>query len=216
VNTTPHGRSLRLRKPALAAISVAAVGASAIAPATADALPGEPTIKLKTSKHRLKGKDIKVRGLLPGPAGQRVRIQTRKNRGWRTPVAKRTRADGRFSTTIPARRLGRLRIRVLGPDGTHSEKRRVFIYRRAHASYYGPGLYGNRLACGGTLTPGTIGVAHKSLPCGTRVVFRHRGNTVRARVIDRGPYVAGREYDLTEATKRRLGFGSTGLVKATK
>ena len=216
MNTPPHGRSARLRKPALAAISVAAIGGSALAPAQADAQTAPPDIKLKVSKHRLQGKDIKVRGLLAGPAGREVRVMTRKNRGWRTAGRVKTGPDGRFSTTVPARRLGRLHVRVLGPSGSRSEKRRVFIYRRAHASYYGPGLYGNRLACGGTLTPSTIGVAHKSLPCGTRVVFRHRGRTVQARVIDRGPYVAGREYDLTEATKNRLRFGSTGLVKATK
>jgi rare lipoprotein A (peptidoglycan hydrolase) len=216
VNTTPHGRSLRLRKPALAAISVVALGGSAVAPAQADAQSAPPTIKLKASKHRLLGKDIKVRGLVPGEPGQRARIMTKRNRGWRTAERVTTGADGRFSTTVPAKRLGRLRIRVLGPNDTRSEKRRTFIYRRAHASYYGPGLYGNKLACGGTLTPSTIGVAHKSLPCGTRVVFRHRGRTVQTRVIDRGPYVAGREYDLTEATKHRLRFGSTGLVKATK
>ncbi len=216
MNTTPHGRTARLRKPALAAISIAAIGGSALAPAQADAQTAPPNIKLKASKHRLKGKNIKVRGLLAGPPGQRVRILTRKNRGWRTADRVTTGADGRFRTTVPARKLGRLHVRAVGPSGSRSETRRVFIYRRAHASYYGPGLYGNKLACGGTLTPSTIGVAHKSLPCGTRVVFRHRGNTVQARVIDRGPYIAGREYDLTEATKRRLGFGSTGLVKATK
>jgi hypothetical protein len=215
VNTTPHGRSLRLRKPALAAISIAALGGSAIAPAQADAQTA-PTIKLKTSKHRLLGKDIKVRGLLPGAANQQVRVLSRKNRGWRVADRVTTAGDGSFRTTIPARKLGRLHIRAVGPNDARSENRRVFIYRRAFASYYGPGLYGNKLACGGTLTPSTIGVAHKSLPCGTRVVFRHNGNTVQARVIDRGPYVGGREYDLTEATKRRLGFGSTGYVKATK
>ena len=216
MNTTPHGRSLRLRTPALAAISVAALGGSALAPAQADAQAAPPTIKLKTSKHRLKGKDIKVRGLLEGAANQRVRVMSRKNRGWRTVKSVTTAPDGSFSTTVPARRLGRLHIRVLGPNETRSETRRVFIYRRAFASYYGPGLYGNKLACGGTLTPSTIGVAHKSLPCGTRVVFRHRGRTVQTRVIDRGPYVGGRDYDLTEATKRKLRFGSTGSVKATK
>ena len=216
MNTTPHGRSARLRKPALAALSVAVIGGSALAPAQAEAQNAPPTIKLKTSKHRLLGKSIKVRGLLPGPAGQTVRIQRKKNRGWRTVDREKTGAEGRFGTRVGTRSLGRVRIRVIGPNRTRSETRRVFVYRRAHASYYGPGLYGNRLACGGTLTPSTIGVAHKSLPCGTRVVFRHRGRTVQARVIDRGPYIAGRVYDLTEATKRKLRFGSTGLVMATK
>jgi rare lipoprotein A (peptidoglycan hydrolase) len=57
-----------------------------------------------------------------------------------------------------------------------------------------------------------VGVAHKTLPCGTRLALRRGGRVVHARVIDRGPYVGAREFDLTAATKRRLGFGSTGTV----
>jgi rare lipoprotein A (peptidoglycan hydrolase) len=34
-------------------------------------------------------------------------------------------------------------------------------------------------------------------------------------VIDRGPFVGGREWDLTPATKAKLGFGSTGTVWST-
>ena len=66
------------------------------------------------------------------------------------------------------------------------------------ASYYGPGLYGNGVACGGTLLPGTLGVANKTLPCGTMVRLRYHGRSVTVPVIDRGPYVAGRDYDLTD------------------
>ena len=55
-------------------------------------------------------------------------------------------------------------------------------------------------------------MAHKSLPCGTKVALRYKGKTVVAPVIDRGPYAGNREYDLTAETKRRLGFGSTGTV----
>ena len=84
--------------------------------------------------------------------------------------------------------------------------------RSALASYYGPGLYGNKLACGGRLQPGTIGVANKTLPCGTKITLHHGSRTLNVKVIDRGPYVAGREFDLTAATKQRLGFGSTGTV----
>jgi rare lipoprotein A (peptidoglycan hydrolase) len=82
-------------------------------------------------------------------------------------------------------------------------------YRLAGASWYGGG---GSLACGGTLTSSTLGVANKTLPCGTHVRLRYHGREVRVRVIDRGPYVAGREFDLTEATKRALGFGDTGEV----
>jgi rare lipoprotein A (peptidoglycan hydrolase) len=59
-------------------------------------------------------------------------------------------------------------------------------------------------------------VAHKRLPCGTRVTFRHGGRSVTVPVIDRGPFAAGREWDLTSATKRRLGFPDTGTVWATR
>jgi hypothetical protein len=66
-------------------------------------------------------------------------------------------------------------------------------------SWYGPGFYGNRTACGQALTKGLIGVAHRTLPCGTRVTFRNpdNGRVVSARVVDRGPYVAGRQWDMT-------------------
>lgn len=83
-------------------------------------------------------------------------------------------------------------------------------WRTAVASSYGPGLYGNRTACGQTLTTTTIGVAHKTLACGTRLKFQGRsGQIVYANVIDRGPYVSGREFDLTEATVKQMGYTST-------
>ena len=90
------------------------------------------------------------------------------------------------------------------------------VYRSSAASWYGPGFYGNRTACGQTLGRGTLGVAHKSLPCGTRVTLRYKGRTVVAPVIDRGPYAGNREWDLTGATKRALGFPSTGSVWSTR
>ena len=61
-----------------------------------------------------------------------------------------------------------------------------------------------------------MGVAHKSLPCGTKVTLRHQGRVVRVPVIDRGPYVGGREYDLTEATAQRLKFKGHGSIQSTQ
>ena len=73
------------------------------------------------------------------------------------------------------------------------------------ASWFGPGLWGNRTACGKTLTTGLAGVAHRTLACGSRVTLTYRGATVTVPVVDRGPYVAGREFDLTYATRLALG-----------
>ncbi len=81
------------------------------------------------------------------------------------------------------------------------------------ASWYGPGLFGNRTACGRRLTRKTIGVAHKKLPCGTRVVFAYKGRWARAKVIDRGPYIHGRRWDLTQRLAERLGAISVGEAR---
>lgn len=75
----------------------------------------------------------------------------------------------------------------------------------AVASFYGPADSGGPLACGGILTSSTLGVANRTLPCGTRlrVCARH---CLMVRVIDRGPYIAGRDFDLTIATAKAIGF----------
>jgi len=87
----------------------------------------------------------------------------------------------------------------------------VGTMRKDDASYYGKGLFGNGVACGGTLTRGTIGVAHKTLPCGTKVTFKYKGRFLRTRVIDRGPYIKGRKWDLTQAAAKRLGLIGIGV-----
>ena len=73
------------------------------------------------------------------------------------------------------------------------------------ASWYGPGFYGNRTACGQVYTPEIIGVAHQTLRCGTMLVLEYRGRTMTVPVIDRGPYIAGRTLDLSNATRLAMG-----------
>lgn len=169
------------------------------------------------------GKAIVVRGALrPAGAGRAVSLQLARGRGgWKTVDHDRTDRRGRYILIWRAHRTGSKRVRVhFGGTRELSSARHLagtaHIYRRALASWYGPGLYGGHLACGGTLTPGTLGVANKSLPCGTKVTLHYRGRTVRVPVVDRGPYVGAREFDLTAATKARLGFGSTGTVLTTR
>lgn len=72
-------------------------------------------------------------------------------------------------------------------------------HRDPDVSWYGPGFYGNRTACGYALTKTLLGVAHRTLPCGTKVTFRNpaNGRTITVKVVDRGPYVAGRQWDMT-------------------
>lgn len=84
--------------------------------------------------------------------------------------------------------------------------------RWAGATWYGPGLYGRRTACGVVLRPGTVGVAHRHLPCGTAVKFVYHGRAIVTRVIDRGPYSRGNAWDLTNGARRALRFEGSGRV----
>jgi rare lipoprotein A (peptidoglycan hydrolase) len=57
-----------------------------------------------------------------------------------------------------------------------------------------------------------MGVAHKSLPCGTKVTFHYNGRSVTAVVDDRGPFAGGREWDLNQNVAGALGFGGVDTV----
>jgi rare lipoprotein A (peptidoglycan hydrolase) len=96
---------------------------------------------------------------------------------------------------------------------SHRRVGNLTVYREVQASWYGGG---GGLACGGSLTSSTLGVANRTLPCGTQVTLHYGGRTVRVPVVDRGPFVEGREFDLTEATKQALGFGDTGAVWSSR
>lgn len=155
----------------------------------------------------------------PQLAGYTVVLQIRRGGRWVALDRDRTGPAGRYA----------LRKRVRAPMSTVARVRlsghgavlrravgRANVYRAALASWYGPGLYGNRLGCGGRLGAGTLGVAHKSLPCGTALTLRHGRRSIRVRVIDRGPYVGAREFDLTAATARALRFSGHGLILVTR
>ena len=89
----------------------------------------------------------------------------------------------------------------------------VWRYERS-VSWYGPGFYGKRTACGLAYTKEIMGVAHRSLPCGTMVQFKNpaNGRVITVPVIDRGPYVAGRQWDLSGAACTALSHCYTGPI----
>jgi rare lipoprotein A len=84
----------------------------------------------------------------------------------------------------------------------------------AEASWYGQGFIGNGTACGQTLTRRLIGVAHRTLPCGTLIAFKNpkNGRVVVAPVVDRGPFVSGRRWDLTYGLCKKLDHCYTGPI----
>jgi rare lipoprotein A len=88
------------------------------------------------------------------------------------------------------------------------------VYRQSIATQYGPGFYGQRTACGRRLTKTTIGVANRTLKCGSPVAILYRGKTLIVPVIDRGPYANHADWDLTQATGQALGISGTATIGA--
>ena len=157
--------------------------------------------------------------VLPRAAGRTAYLQIRRDGRWRTIDRDRTGTEGRYRLHDRRRVPMSVRARLVVRGGGDRAKRRIGrlnVYRQALASWYGPGFYGQQTGCGGTLGYSQLGVAHKTLPCGTKVTLRHNGRRVRVPVIDRGPYVGAREYDLTAATARRLGFRGHGGIQTTR
>lgn len=151
-----------------------------------------------------------VSGVLsPGRAGRRVWLERRSGGRWHRIARARTARSGRFvlrTARVSGASSAPVRVRFAGDRlnaGTGRGLGRLNVYRSAVASWFGEG---QALACGGHLTSRTLGVANKTLPCGTMVTFRYHGHRVRVPVVDRGPYGAGREWDLTPGTRRALHF----------
>lgn len=160
----------------------------------------------------LSGQAADVRGrLLPGLAGRTVQLDGRNGGSWYKLGTARTTASGRFDLRYVPGHLGaqRLRVRFVG-DGTNgpASARSVLLtaYRPSGASMYDDG---GGTACG---FHATMGVANKTLPCGTHVTFVYGGHRVNAVVDDRGPFVDGRDWDLNQNTAAALGFGGVDTV----
>lgn len=170
----------------------------------------------------------------PGLAGDRVEIERSGHEThwrWTATVSATIAADGSFSATWRTNHIGRFAIRAVissatdgliaspaasgndspavTPAATASPPLTVIVYRRSRATEFGPGFWGQRTACGERLRRSTIGVANRTLPCGTKVAIYYRGRTLVVPVIDRGPYANGADWDLTTATGRVLGIDGT-------
>jgi rare lipoprotein A len=84
------------------------------------------------------------------------------------------------------------------------------VHTTGIATWFGPGFYGQKTACGQTLTPGVVGVANRTLPCGTLVKVSYKGHALTVPVLDRGPYShIGASWDLTAGAATALGIEDT-------
>jgi rare lipoprotein A len=186
---------------------------------TGGALAAMPTTSpgLQPPASALLGRVSVVRGELDVPGSDRgVAIEVLDPpRGWRVAATGTANAAGAFAIPLRPERLGRLMLRATTARAATTRTSPatptapIEVYRPAVATIFGAGSYGTRTACGETLTPQLLGVAHLTLPCGTPVAIAYGGRSITVPVIDRGPYVSGRTYDLTTATARAIGFTLT-------
>lgn len=175
----------------------------------------------------LLGTTIAISGTLAGARpGQPVAVQRLDPiDGWVTQSTVVVGADGRFSAVWRAATPGRSAVRAIPASQVMTARaadatppplasRPLTVYRRVTATWYGPGFYGRRTACGRRMTRKLLGVAHRKLPCGTPVDLYVNGRTITVPVVDRGPFRNGASYDLTAATARALGVTATTAIGA--
>lgn len=81
---------------------------------------------------------------------------------------------------------------------------------QVNASYYGKQFNGRKTANGERFNMNALTAAHKKLPFGTRVRVAYQGKSVVVRINDRGPYIKGRDIDLSKAAAERIGLIQKG------
>lgn len=209
--------SVSTRIAALAAtVLCTALAPAAIAADTGGAAFEASSGDLEAKPHAMLGKPVVFEG--EAQPNQAVQVQRLDDGAW-VPVAQATAdAKGAFVARWRTDHIGVFELRAVPATGNEvraaqvADTVQVTVYKPAQATWYGKGWYGRKTACGYTLSAKLMGVAHKSLPCGTKVAFLFRGKTITVPVIDRGPYGKGLDWDLTTAAAKELGFLELGRV----
>jgi hypothetical protein len=229
--TTTSLAALALAAPATAGAQDNGTGGAAPTPAPVVSVPVSTASELLPAPVDLGGRIGAIAGMqvtlaasLPAAAGREIVVQRQDRRGW-IPIAKVVAGpDGAFSALWKVDRIGLFQLRAVPAAPVAAQAASapqvaltpVTGYRAAKATYFGPGLFGRRTACGQRLTRRLRGIAHRTLPCGSVVELVYGGKIVRAPVVDRGPFHRGIRYDLTYATARELGFRQTDTVGAAQ
>jgi len=196
--------------------------------------PSAPTVfadgsTLTAPLGQLVGATVTLHGVLAGSRpGDAVTVQRLDPlAGWTIATTTTVAADGSYDAVWQVDKAGKTTVRAIlatqAVTATRSvsatapvQGRAITLYRRAKVTWYGPGFYGRRTACGKRMSRALLGVAHKTLPCGTLVDLYNNGRTVTVPVVDRGPFRPGTSYDLTAATARAIGVQATTTIGAVR
>lgn len=208
----------------LALVSASPARAQAPAPTgTGGAAFGEvgPT-GLDVAPGALLGGTLQVSGTVAAAAGGPVRVEDLdpRTRTWTAVARVAAGPQGDFTAQWTPSAPGQFVLRAV-PDvaatspaqaAASAPTAQTTVYRPARATWYGPGFWGRRTACGVRLGRATLGVAHRRLPCGTPVSLYYGGRQVAVPVIDRGPFANNASLDLTQAAARQLGMTETSQI----
>ena len=161
-----------------------------------------------------------VRGsAAPSAAGRRVKLQLQdpKTLAWSAVAKTKVGRDGTFAARWRPQHIGRFALRTVLTGASPALD--VDRLPRVRRHLVRPRLLGQpdglRASCS---RPMLMGVAHRTLPCGTLVQIDYQGRSLILPVVDRGPYgVAGADWDLTQARGAfALGIGVTSAVGALR
>jgi rare lipoprotein A len=221
-----------MNRPALIALLCAALCAlPAVALAASGGTQyGDPAVAAPTALPAgdavLLGRVMHVRGTLPGAGGETVVLERREAGGpWVQAATAVADSSGGFDAAWKTDHSGHFDLRArpaAATDGAAAaaaaaqRTSTVTVFRRTVATWFGPGFYGHRTACGQRLSHRLLGVANRTLPCGTKVALLYRGRTITVPVVDRGPFGTGASYDLTAATAQALGVTTTSRIGAVR
>jgi peptidoglycan lytic transglycosylase len=228
-------------KPALCALAIAVLAAPAAMaddgpstggsqapppPQTEGVISAQgPQIAVATRAGAMLRKLARFRGsVAPAAAGQTVTIERFDDaaQAWTAVASTTVNADGTYLARWRTKAAGVFRVRAVlqsarqAVAASASPELAISVHRPAMATWYGPGFYGRKTACGVRMSRTLLGVAHKKLPCGTQVAVLYKGRRITVPVVDRGPFRPGTSYDLTAATAQALGFEHTDRLGAIR
>jgi rare lipoprotein A len=207
----------------IAAFAVVASSAFAQAPSGgAQAPAGAPSpFQLSGGGNAMLGKKVRFRGAVDDSlAGRKVVVQQLDpaTQAWTKQAKTTVKPDGTFAARWKPRHIGQFQTRALVGGRAHAASTSpvlaLNVFRPAVATWYGPGFYGKQTACGIEMTEDLVGVAHRSLPCGTNVAIHYGATTIVVPVVDRGPYGGEAKWDLTKGAADLLGFTQTDRIGA--
>jgi rare lipoprotein A len=184
-----------------------------------------PQIAIATRAGAMLRKRARFRGSVSATAaGRTVTIERfdEATQVWAAVANTTVAEDGTYLARWRTKAAGVFRVRAVLQSGSQataasaSPELAISVHRPAMATWYGPGFYGRKTACGLRMSRTLLGVAHKTLPCGTQVAVLYKGRRITVPVVDRGPFRAGTSYDLTVATAQALRFEHTDRLGAIR